>query len=344
MKAGAIILILLSHQGHWFGGRPGTISVSWAFQGEHPPSVLVWDMFAGEVRLAGEQVEMSGPGQTTKISITPPKVRVPTTMRWICRVMPREGGDPLVRQEVQIHVYPDSLLSPVGNRLTDKRLIVWDRKGTLSSLLREAHIDHEAIGEPAALQFRQPDLIVVAPDELGDEAFDQTALMQHARSGASVVLFEQRRPDALAGYTLGRRPPPSKLEWRVDHPLLANFELADLQSWLDCTGEDLRSVQLPADESALEIAWWPREIPGEESAPIDALVVTRTTGKGRIVLCQIPLGDWSSDPRSQQLLANVLDYGITRPQPTPPPGERPSTRPARTQPASTILIPPGDLR
>ena len=29
--------------------------------------------------------------------------------------------------------------------------------------------------------------------------------------------------------------------------------------------------------------------PGNKPAPIDALVVTKTLGKGRIVLCQIPL-------------------------------------------------------
>ena len=64
-------------------------------------------------------------------------------------------------------------------------------------------------------------------------------------------------------------------------------------------------MQLPADEPALEIAFWPREIPGKEPVPIDALVVTKTLGKGRIVLCQVPLGPWQSDPRSQLFLVDA---------------------------------------
>ncbi len=93
-------------------------------------------------------------------------------------------------------------------------------------------------------------------------------------------------------------------------------------------------MQLPADEPALEIAWWPREVAGNKPAPIDALVLTKTLGKGRIVLCQVPLGAWESDPRSQLFLVDALDYLASPVVPTPPPSRRP--RPVEPAPAPKV--------
>ena len=45
----------------------------------------------------------------------------------------------------------------------------------------------------------------------------------------------------------------------------------------------------------LEIAWWPREVPGTEPVEMDALVFSKSIGAGRIVVCQLPLGDWRTD-------------------------------------------------
>jgi hypothetical protein len=101
-------------------------------------------------------------------------------------------------------------------------------------------------------------------------------------------------------------------------------------------------VQLPADEAALEIGYYPREVPGVRPAPIDAVLLSKSTGKGRIVLCQIALGDWDRDPRSRIFLSNALDYLSTRPQPTPPPSQRPTPRQAAPTSVRTIDIPQGE--
>ncbi|MCX5660572.1 MAG: hypothetical protein NTW19_12735 [Planctomycetota bacterium] len=85
-------------------------------------------------------------------------------------------------------------------------------------------------------------------------------------------------------------------------------------------------MQLPIDEPALELIHWPREAPGKEPVPIDALLVTKSVGRGRMVICQLPLGPWESDPRSQLLLANSVSYLLTRPEPTLKPSERPQPK------------------
>ena len=42
------------------------------------------------------------------------------------------------------------------------------------------------------------------------------------------------------------------------------------------------------------------------------------------MLCQLPLGPWDEDPRSQLFLGNLMSYLATRPEPTPPPSRRPN--------------------
>ena len=122
-----------------------------------------------------------------------------------------------------------------------------------------------------------------------------------------------------------------------EHPLAAHFELIAPAAELK-----VKALRLPVDEPALEIAFWPREVRSEEPAPIDALLVSKTIGRGRVVLCQIPLGPWESDPRSQLFLADALDYLLSRPEPTPPPSRRTRPeKPAALPPVPTIPLNPG---
>ena len=82
------------------------------------------------------------------------------------------------------------------------------------------------------------------------------------------------------------------------------------------------------------------EVAGNKPAPIDALVLTKTLGKGRIVLCQVPLGPWESDPRSQLFLVDALDYLASPVVPTPPPSRRPRpVEPAPPAKVPSIAIP-----
>jgi hypothetical protein len=189
----------------------------------------------------------------------------------------------------------------------------------------------------------RPDLILVGPDQIGDSAFVQGPLVNFAKAGSSVAVFEQKRPSVLAAYILARRQPAASgaVRFRPGHPLFAGLEEGDLTSWLTSDVELLWAIQLPPDEPALELAWWPREIPGEQPAPVDALLVTKSLGRGRVVLCQLLLGGWDEDARSQLFLGNLLSYLSTRPEPTPPPSRRPEARPVAPTTVPTITIPAG---
>jgi hypothetical protein len=114
----------------------------------------------------------------------------------------------------------------------------------------------------------------------------------------------------------------------------------DLKSWILGDAPELLPIELPADEAALELAYWPPEIAATVPVPIDAMIAVKSVGSGRIVFCQLPMGDWTSDPRSQLFLYNALNYLSTRPEPTPRPSERPTTRPAAPVAVPTINISP----
>ena len=77
----------------------------------------------------------------------------------------------------------------------------------------------------------------------------------------------------------------------------------------------LKFLQLPIGASALKIASMLPEVASETVVPTDALLLVKPMGRGRMVLCQIPLGPWNEDPRSQLFLRNAIDYLLTQPQP-----------------------------
>ncbi len=274
-----------------------------------------------------------GPGV---IRLVVPRVRVRTTMQLVYHAEQAGKQQVLAKGKADITVYPVDLLAGAAERMAAKSLLVWDVPDGLPALLNQAGIKHTLIARGGQLQFVRPDCVIVGADRLGKDSTDQAKLLNLASAGASVLVLRQTQPDSLAGYHLARRMMPPKLAWAAEHPLTRHLRLRETPS----LGSEAWAVQLPADEPALEIAFWPREVPGKEPAPIDALVVTKTLGKGRIVLCQVPLGPWQSDPRSQLFLVDALDYLASPVGPTPPPSRRP--RPVElvpVLPAPSISIP-----
>lgn len=220
--------------------------------------------------------------------------------------------------------------------MAGKQLLVWDAADGLPAVLRGAKVKHTVIAGDAELQFVRPDVVLVGAERLGLQTQGQAKLLNLARAGASVMIFRQTQPASLAGYHLSRRTAPAAWAWQEDHPLARHRRL-----WAASDiGREAWAVQLPADEPALEIAWWPRDVAGQRPAPLDALILTKTLDKGRIVLCQMPLGPWQSDPRSQLFLVDALDYLASPVVPTPPPSRRPRpVPPAPAPPVPSIVFP-----
>lgn len=329
--ATALLIALLNH-GHWFGGEPGWVELRWSAQAGLPPATLLWRLELSGATLASARADLRPAPEATRITIVPPGVRVRTRMRWSYRLLRQEDGRLLEEGAREIDVYPRDLLAGLAPRLADRRLVVVDAADGLPRPLADAGIAAEVVARPGALKTLRADIVLVGPGRLGASPFAQSAAIEQARAGASVLIFAQTEPGHLAGYRLRRRAAPFRLAWRMDHPLLAAFTPADLESWANGTAAEAWAVELPADEPALEIAYWPRETPGKQPVPIDALLVARQLGSGRLVLCQLPVAPGADDPRGLLFLRSALDYLLTRPEPTPPPSQRAAeSQPARPE-------------
>jgi hypothetical protein len=317
--ATTLLLVLLSREGYWFSGRAQTVQVQWNVKEPVAAAAITWRLECGGARLSGGRIVLPAKDRTAKIQLTLPEVRVATEMQFLYRAEQAGAATAIAEGSLPVHVYPQTLLTGVAERAKGKQLLVWDRPEGLPALLRTAGVQYTLVRKEADLQFLQPDMIVIGPEQLGRETEGQSKLLNLAEAGASVLVLRQTQPSKLAGYAVLRRAPPAKLDWLADHPLtrhLRRFEPRGI-------GPDAWAVQLPADEPTQEIAWWPREAAGDGPAPLDALVLAKALGKGRIVLCQVPLGPWESDPRSQLFLADVLDYLASPVVPTPSPSRRP---------------------
>ena len=338
-------MVSLSNQGHWFGGQTGRAEVCWVTPLAVDDAVLSWELELGLVRLASGQVTLNRDQAATCIDVPVPSVRARTAMRWTYCVMDPGGTATLAVGFEEIHVYPENLLAGVGPRLAGRTLTICDGADGLPRTLTLAGIPHVRVERDATalntLETLRGDIIVVGPNWLTESPFSQAAFLNQARSGCSVFLFAQTHVRQLAGYALLRRPPPGRLEWRLDHPLLAGFLTGDVEEWVRRPGEDVWAVQMPADEAAFEVVYWSPMTRGREPVPIDALMLVQRVGAGRIVLCQLPPMSWNEDPRAQVLLRNALDYLLTRPEPTPRPSERVTTRPVWLRREPEITVPSG---
>ncbi len=319
MKVATLIIFVLSNQGYWLSNQPATVSVQWNAAAGNPASDIEWKLMIGSVPLAGGRAAMPEGDRSAAIAINCPQVRVRTMLRFVYRVVQRDGGKELEHGEVPIHLFPLDLSRGWSDLFRDKKLAVIDVPEHLPRLLDAAKVPYARFDDASRID--AADVILVGEDQLDDSTFGQAALLTLAQQGRSVMIFRQSKPTLLANYPVQTRPAPAKLAWKLDHPLFEQLAEADLQSWL-IPGTSLQAIEIPADEPALELAYWPRETPGKTLSPIEALVVTKSLGVGRIVLFNVPLGDWQSDPRRQVVLGNALSYLLTPSQPTLKPSER----------------------
>jgi hypothetical protein len=330
----AIILIMLPHHGYWIGGQSQRVQVQWTSEKSQPAADLVWKLMLQNACLDSGTLRMGEHGGT--IQISPPQVRTRIAASLVYHIREHVGGKEIGDGEVPIQLFPIEPLTEAAKELHGKKLAVWDADGDLAETLRQAGIQFDQIKDSSDLATPRYDIVLVGKDTVEPSLFGQEGLASQASAGASVIVFAQQ-PQNLFGYSLAPRQTPARLAWRDKHPLLAGLESADLDSWLQDAGA-VKAVRLPADEPALEVAWWPREVAGKKPVPLDVLLVSKSVGKGRIVLCQLPLGDWRTDPRSRIFLRDTLDYLLTRPQLTPGPSERVVTTPIQKPDENRIKL------
>lgn len=328
MNPPLLLLVVLAHQGYWIGGESNTITLHWplADDATRPRARLHWVLSYGDhLVLARGEADLPGDGEPIRITLSPPDVRLRLALNWSWQLRPfskERNGSPqharaappvLAQGKRTIHLFPHRLAS-LKQYTRGFGLAVWDDPEGLPAALAAAEVPHKRIDGHSDLLMRKPELVLVGPHQL--TAAGHAALCNLARAGSSVLIFDQPQLDRLGELELLSRPVPTALRWREDHPLLRGLSTADLSSILE-DRDTVSALQLPADAPVLALAHWPTEATGWVVAPRSALLAVQTLGEGRIIYCQLPLGDWLHDPRSQRLLVNALDYMRTQPGPTP---------------------------
>ncbi|MEX0885785.1 MAG: hypothetical protein WD009_05020 [Phycisphaeraceae bacterium] len=321
--ATAVLLVTLSTQGHWLAGREHAITLQWVR--EPVPAALHWQLTHGSVELGRGAVVLAGDDAGAAVRLITPDVRARTTIHWHYQLRSADDGGLLERGQRTINLHPDDILDNVPHHRDDPLAIVADEDDPLVAVLRDAQVEHERVDRIETLRLGPSHRVIVSAGALKGRMGEEAALRALVRRGGSVMVLEQQQIDELAGLRLRTRSATNGLRWRVDHPLLAGFESGELDGIADADGR-LRVVELPADVPALELGYWPDEAGAATAGPVDALLVTRTLGRGRVVLVQLPLGPWDADPRSQRLLANALEYLAAPVGPTPSRAERHEAR------------------
>jgi len=324
----AIIDCTPSCQGHWIGGKSAEVNFPLIAKIKLDPEIVLhWALSFGETVVdqgQQKQADAKTAASFSKITFDVPAVRVETEMKFSYRLTTSGAADThkeLQTGERSVRVYPDRILAPLRPLLKEKNVIVWGQADGLSKSLKQFVVAHKTISSESQLAFRKPDILIVGPDQIGKSPHDQTRLVALAKSGSNVCLLRQSAPKTLAGLPLVQRKieapeatqssgPPLRtgLQWQ-NHRLAQHRNLFSSQH----VATPLLALRIAPEESVHKIAYWPSEESGELRSPVaaDALLAVRSLGKGRIVICQIPLGDWENDPRSQHFLVDLCDYLVS---------------------------------
>jgi hypothetical protein len=321
VKAAALLIVLLSNDGYWLGGHSANVRFEPAPLA--PAGRVSWVLGFGDVRIASDSLDIT-PGRTSTIRLALPSVRLRTRLRLAYEVSD-VAGKRIDAGEVVVQLFPDNLLRNAGSDLGRARLLVWGEEAdALPTLLTRAGVPHRAVAGETTLRLLRPDVVLIPPGSMDSVRPEfRPALEALADGGASVIVFRQGGIKRIADYPLAARVASTPLRWRSDDPLLGSFSQEDLASLVPPGSREM-AIRLAPGDPSLKLAWWPP--PSEVSLPngeaLDAMLVVRAIGKGRLVLCQLPFGEWASDPRAQMFLCAALEYAVAPINPGGGPNER----------------------
>src|SRR2546423_693551 len=142
MKTAALLIVLLTNDGHWLSGDEGQISMRWSADAAATPCELAWELTLGETRLADQRVAVDGRGPFV-VKITCPDVRVHLTLHWQWRLLRKADGKQIASGSEPIDVFPADLTAGWDNLLRGKSIAVVDRPSGIPALLRRAKVPHE---------------------------------------------------------------------------------------------------------------------------------------------------------------------------------------------------------
>jgi hypothetical protein len=218
---------------------------------------------------------------------------------------------------------------------------VIESEAGLTTRLADCDVNAKHVASLQRLALTRPDLIIVGPDVLGAATAEQTVLYRQAEAGANVAILAQQRPKSIVGYARQPRSAVDKLACTASHPLLCGVSEKDLSTWAADWRSPVPALSLPAGTAALEVVYWPPVAESDKPVALDVLVAEQRVGKGRVIFCQLPVDEWTTDPRAQTVIANICRYLATQPVDTPPRHLRQRPNRVTPRPENEIPLKPG---
>lgn len=316
MQAISLILLLLAHDGHWFGGREYTVTARWNVPAAVVTADLEWSLRLTDTELAAGRVILKEDEPEADFTVPVPEVRAPTVCQLRWRVVSQENGREIAAGSRDVALYPAQPLTDLQPLAQGKAVLQLGQDPALQAALREAFGRVEVRNLNSAF-LPAANIVFVAPDSLDGNAFETRALPAYAEKGATVVILEQTQVKSILGVPLIAREWTESLDILHRHPLLDRLGTGTLHSLL--AGND-RPVQLLCvsggnNHVVLVGAKSDKaESKTEGSTPTEhqAFLCVHKRGSGQLIYCQLPLRAWDTDPRARQLLRNLLIYGLSK--------------------------------
>jgi len=175
-----LLLVMLSGEGSWFGGRAETVQFQWDLKQPLGAATITWRLACGDAPLASGRLLLPATDRMEKVQLNLPEVRVPTEMRFLYRAVPAGGSKAIAEEAATVHVYPNNLLASVAERMKAKQLFVWDEAEGLPAVFKSRGVRFVHVRGEADLHFVRPDLLIVGADQLDKDAAAQGKLLNLA--------------------------------------------------------------------------------------------------------------------------------------------------------------------
>ena len=199
MKQIILLLLTISHGGHWLGGRTGSVTVAWPVESGPQASKLEWACRLGSIPLAQGTADMVDGTRPVTIRFAPPKVRVRTTLRFECRIKSANADAPSAAAESDLYIYPEPDQGELAQKYAGKRVVVMGCGGGLSTLLDREKIPFHLAPDLSHVGLIGPDMLIIGPDACDPGPLGQADAECLLKAGTRVIALRQTRTPSILG-------------------------------------------------------------------------------------------------------------------------------------------------
>ena len=321
MNSSVLLVIVLSAGGHWWADTSVNVQVAPVVESVNTRIARYqWVLAIDGITLATGESESAGDNLTTTITFDAPRVRVATPMLWVLQAYDADGGM-VAESRHAVHVYPVEQKQSIAPLIASARLLVWESRADslLSDYLRGAGLEFKLVHDGASVGRHTADLLIVGPDAVSSADAAQVHLAAITKSGTNTLVLYQPRAESLAGFQLRpRRITPASLVYLQRSSAAQTITLYHPMPIEDHTPLPVHSLLIRSEASidTTPMAWITADTQLTGSANTAGLAASGTTdslllqsqiGRGRIILCQQPIGDPATDARAGLFLVRAID-------------------------------------